>query len=677
MPSINEIAVKMTADTTQAVHGFMQVDKEIKKLMRVQKALQDAGMGDGQQSAGITKMIGELRELQGQFDTSTGSVSAYKDTMAGLAPGMEKSVRTTEGLIARMRDFDASIKTVQTQLNALNSAGIKDTNGALASQIASLQSAKQSMITYSGAARMSAEELHNVARGATEATSAMSPLTAAANAARTALASMGGGGTVGKLQALDSQIRRLQADLRYMASNGLRPATNAIRNQIVALQAQQKALITASGTVRQMTAAQRQLNNSMMMTARGSGRMNVAMTQASFGVEDFMTQLGPMGLGGALRAAGNNMSMVAHSLGGWKAGAIVGITAAILPMLINMLDKTGQAADRVSKKIKELTESTVTLRELESKTILESTAGPLDNKRHKRELEDLKNSQKSSEDMKKVRHDAVKSERNLQDELVIVRKAGTEKMIQLRKDLEDTGAAPHAVDAYMDAVGKGEASAEDGLDGFMSSMEGITERKRKAFEEEKNTLKLLRMTNSGGGVNGTPQTDAQRELIARQEAIVAQAKKEHAEKVEQQKKINKLREDEAGSAKDIHTALEREKVLVREIAQAREKQDVALEEIGMRGHEERNRQDRKDRELARLKGEETGVQDELKELSKASQAVSGSFSSQVNTGAAVAAAVADKFNTDKDIKRETLNETLKQIRDEQKKVTKIKVVGNY
>lgn len=675
MPSINEIAVKMTADTTQAVHGFMQVDKEIKKLMRVQKALQDAGMGDGEQAAGITKMIGELRKLQGQFDTSAGSANAYKDTMASLAPGMEKSVRTTEGLIARMKGYDVSIKAVQTQLNALNAAGIKDTNGLLAKQIMNLQNAKQSMIAYSGATMMTTKEMQELQHGIQETTVALTPLQAAAERARTVLSSMGGGNTIGKLQALDSKIRKLQGDLRYMASNGLRPATSAIHQQIAALQKQRVSLIAASGTVRQMAAAQQQLNNSMMMSARGSGRMQVAMTQASFGVEDFMTQLGPMGLGGALRAAGNNMSMVAHSLGGWKAGAIVGITAAILPMLINMLDKTGQAADRVSKKIKELTESTVTLRELESKTILESTAGPLDNKRHSRELEDLKNSQKSADDMQKVRDDAVKSERDLQDELVIVRKKGTEKMIQLRKDLADTGAAPHAVDAYMDAVGKGEASAEDALDGFMLSMEGITERKRKAFEAEKKTLTLLRMTNSGSEFS--PQTDAQRELIARQEAIVAQAKKEHDAKIEQQKKINKLREDEAGSSKDIHTALEREKVLVREIAQAREKESAANWEQIQRNIVEKDRQAKKDAELARLKKEETGAQDELKELGKAAQVVSGSFSAQVNQGKLMAAAVADKFNTDKDIKREELNETLKQIRDEQKQVTKIKVVGNY
>lgn len=72
--------------------------------------------------------------------------------------------------------------------------------------------------------------------------------------------------------------------------------------------------------------------------------MQMALSEAAFGVEDFMTQI-QYGLGPALRGAGNNMSMVAHSLKGVGWGAAVGIAMAVLPTLISMFKKVGDEAE--------------------------------------------------------------------------------------------------------------------------------------------------------------------------------------------------------------------------------------------------------------------------------------------------------------------------------------------
>jgi hypothetical protein len=90
---------------------------------------------------------------------------------------------------------------------------------------------------------------------------------------------------------------------------------------------------------------------------KGQGKMQQAMGQASFAVEDFMVTIETMGFSGAMRAAGNNLSMMGHILGGKHGpliGGIIGVSAVAIPMLIKSFDLLGEKAKEVNKELSEL-----------------------------------------------------------------------------------------------------------------------------------------------------------------------------------------------------------------------------------------------------------------------------------------------------------------------------------
>jgi hypothetical protein len=88
----------------------------------------------------------------------------------------------------------------------------------------------------------------------------------------------------------------------------------------------------------------------------GANRMNFAFQQASFGIQDFMQQLGPMGLQGALSASANNWSQVAAILSPVH-GAVAGVAITLGSVLIPQLFKSSAAAKDTKEGVDALTES--------------------------------------------------------------------------------------------------------------------------------------------------------------------------------------------------------------------------------------------------------------------------------------------------------------------------------
>lgn len=102
--------------------------------------------------------------------------------------------------------------------------------------------------------------------------------------------------------------------------------------------------------------------------ASGPGGMNrysaVAM-QAGFAVEDFAAQVGPMGIAGGLRAAANNLSMIAFTMGGPLHGAIIGITAALAGSFIGAWQNSTKAVQDFNSEAQRSIDIANQLRELQ------------------------------------------------------------------------------------------------------------------------------------------------------------------------------------------------------------------------------------------------------------------------------------------------------------------------
>jgi len=108
--------------------------------------------------------------------------------------------------------------------------------------------------------------------------------------------------------------------------------------------AMKRGVITASeyrNAVNQLTAAHRGLS-------AGAGRMQMAINQAIFAVDDAVTVYGTMGLAGAVRAASNNLTMMAGLLGGpW--GLAIGVAIAAATQLYFTLNKAAEATKDAEK----------------------------------------------------------------------------------------------------------------------------------------------------------------------------------------------------------------------------------------------------------------------------------------------------------------------------------------
>jgi hypothetical protein len=104
----------------------------------------------------------------------------------------------------------------------------------------------------------------------------------------------------------------------------------------------QRAMQTANGAV----------NAGQMGT--GQGRRIQFFQNLGFAMEDFMSQVQTMGIAGGMRAAGNNIGMMAAAFNP-MAGAIAGIAAVSLPMLITRLTQSEDAIEKQIEAVDRLT----------------------------------------------------------------------------------------------------------------------------------------------------------------------------------------------------------------------------------------------------------------------------------------------------------------------------------
>jgi hypothetical protein len=114
----------------------------------------------------------------------------------------------------------------------------------------------------------------------------------------------------------------------------------------------EKGFADAENRVERFSTRTRTATGSLNTMTASSGRTSFMISQLGFAVEDATTQFGTMGLAGALRAAGNNLSIVASMLNP-VAGIVVGVGTALASVLIPHLTKTGDEAEKSKKKLDE------------------------------------------------------------------------------------------------------------------------------------------------------------------------------------------------------------------------------------------------------------------------------------------------------------------------------------
>lgn len=158
------------------------------------------------------------------------------------------------------------------------------------------------------------------------------------------------GAAIVALNNSERKIRELVQAKRALGS--MTPElTAAIDKEILALKQEQLVLGKRVGLVNQNAQINKNFSKSIAQVGTGSGKFNQAIGQAAFAVEDFMSVIETMGFSGAMRAAGNNLSMIGHILGGPLVGGAVGFAAVAAPMLIKKLFGIGEAAGSVTEKL--------------------------------------------------------------------------------------------------------------------------------------------------------------------------------------------------------------------------------------------------------------------------------------------------------------------------------------
>lgn len=126
------------------------------------------------------------------------------------------------------------------------------------------------------------------------------------------------------------------------------------RNLTLTQQALNRAHKEGAITLAEYKSGMASVNATLAGKASGAGRAQMAMSQLIFAVDDATTVYGTTGLSGAVRAASNNLTMMASLMGGpWALGAAVAVSAAT--QLYLTFSKTSDAGEKASNTIKDFT----------------------------------------------------------------------------------------------------------------------------------------------------------------------------------------------------------------------------------------------------------------------------------------------------------------------------------
>jgi hypothetical protein len=128
-----------------------------------------------------------------------------------------------------------------------------------------------------------------------------------------------------------------------------------LREELVKQGATEQAVATSRGG--RSGGTDRFGDNAHNEALKGNGRLAQSFTQLSYAVEDFLAVYGTMGFQGAMRGAGNNLSMVARILAGPFAGGIMGAAIVGLPLFIAATRTAKQEQEEFAKALKKSAEA--------------------------------------------------------------------------------------------------------------------------------------------------------------------------------------------------------------------------------------------------------------------------------------------------------------------------------
>jgi len=150
--------------------------------------------------------------------------------------------------------------------------------------------------------------------------------------------------------ALEKRIGELQRVKRALAAQ--QRDTSEIDREIEALRRLQREVAETSKLTNSMGNA----TPGLAQRIAGNAKFSQSFSQLSFAVEDFLAVYGTMGLQGALRASGNNFSMVARIISGPFMGGIIGAAVVGIPLLLKMLDSGEDKANKFADSLERLSQ---------------------------------------------------------------------------------------------------------------------------------------------------------------------------------------------------------------------------------------------------------------------------------------------------------------------------------
>lgn len=113
----------------------------------------------------------------------------------------------------------------------------------------------------------------------------------------------------------------------------------------------------------QLTAGMQQAAGAVKGFSASAGSAQMAMSQMAFAVDDAVTVFGTSGLAGSLRAAGNNLTMMASTLFGIK-GLMISVAAVGAAQLAMTFFKMGTGAKKASDEIDKLADAQKRMRDV-------------------------------------------------------------------------------------------------------------------------------------------------------------------------------------------------------------------------------------------------------------------------------------------------------------------------
>ena len=133
-------------------------------------------------------------------------------------------------------------------------------------------------------------------------------------------------------------------------------ATAAIDAEILKLKEKQLAIAKTAGLVEKNAQVSQTYLKDLNAATMGNGRFMQSFVQLGYGVEDFAAVYGTMGLQGALRASGNNFSMVARIIAGPLYGSIIGAALVAFPLLMKSQKESTELNKKLTESLNEVNE---------------------------------------------------------------------------------------------------------------------------------------------------------------------------------------------------------------------------------------------------------------------------------------------------------------------------------